>query len=103
LTGAPDRVLEMFSDLRQFDQAKQWAEQYASQRGDTAAVADLISRQAEWSEQSSDYEAAAEMFMKAKKWVLQACLRTERVQLRAGAGRWYAASGMLPTGRAQAR
>ncbi len=67
--GALDRVLEMFSDLRQFDQAKQWAEQFAAQRGDSAAVVDLISRQAEWSEQSSDYEAAAEMFVKARKWV----------------------------------
>jgi hypothetical protein len=70
--GALDRVLEMFSDLRQFDQAKQWAEQFAAQRGDSAAVVDLISRQAEWSEQSSDYEAAAEMFVKARKWVARA-------------------------------
>ena len=29
---------------------------------------DLMSRQAEWSEQSSDFEAAADMFVKARRW-----------------------------------
>lgn len=31
-----------------------------------AAVSDLIGRQAEWSEESADYEAAAEMYIKAR-------------------------------------
>jgi intraflagellar transport protein 122 len=76
--------MEMFSDLRQFDQAKQWAEQYAAQRGDTSTVVDLMSRQAEWSEQSSDYEAAAEMFVKAKKWVARCFLSLALAGLRFG-------------------
>ncbi len=28
----------MFSDLRQFDEAKKWAEEYSRTRGDTAQV-----------------------------------------------------------------
>ena len=36
--GAMQRAMEMFSDLRQFDEAKKWAEEYSRTRGDTAQV-----------------------------------------------------------------
>jgi hypothetical protein len=63
------QALEMFTSMRMFEEAKQWAEQAASQgasrggRG-AAAVAELMSRQAEWSEETANYEAAAEMYIK---------------------------------------
>ncbi|MEW5316653.1 MAG: hypothetical protein WDW38_008010 [Sanguina aurantia] len=66
--GQVERAMEMFSDLRQFDEAKKWAEEYARTKGDTASVQELINRQAEWSEQVKNYDAAAEMYIKAKKW-----------------------------------
>lgn len=36
--GALDKAMEMFSDLRQFDEAKKWAEEYSRTRGDSAQV-----------------------------------------------------------------
>lgn len=60
--------MEMFSDLRQFDEAKKWAEEYARTKGDTASVQELINRQAEWSEQVKNYDAAAEMYIKVGGW-----------------------------------
>jgi hypothetical protein len=61
--------MEMFSDLRQFDEAKKWAEEFAaSGRGDQRSVQELINRQAEWSEEVKNYDAAAEMYIKAKKF-----------------------------------
>ncbi len=63
--GAVDRAMEMFSDLRQFDEAKKWAEEFAaSGRGDQRSVQELINRQAEWSEEVKNYDAAAEMYIK---------------------------------------
>mmetsp|Transcript_5353 Transcript_5353/g.11710 ORF Transcript_5353/g.11710 Transcript_5353/m.11710 type:complete len:1236 (+) Transcript_5353:188-3895(+) len=66
--GAVDKAMEMFSDLRQFDEAKKWAEEYARTRGDNAQVQELINKQAEWSEEVKNYDAAAEMYIKAKKY-----------------------------------
>ncbi|KXZ55139.1 hypothetical protein GPECTOR_3g29 [Gonium pectorale] len=67
--GAVDKAMEMFSDLRQFDEAKKWAEEFAaSGRGDQRSVQELINRQAEWSEEVKNYDAAAEMYIKAKKY-----------------------------------
>lgn len=79
LAGAQDLALEMFSDLRQYDQARQWADnvQGQVQGSDAAAVQKLIHKQAEWSEESNNYEAAADMYMKAKKY--------DKVS----AGRWF--------------
>jgi intraflagellar transport protein 122 len=37
-SGALDKAMEMFSDLRQFDEAKRWAEEYSRTKGDTAQV-----------------------------------------------------------------
>lgn len=59
----------MFTSLRQFDEAKKWAEEYARLVGKpgvdgVASVADLMGRQAEWSEETANYDAAAEMYIK---------------------------------------
>jgi len=65
------QALEMFTSLCMFEEAKQLAEQAAagqllkggSGRG-AAAVAELMGRQAAWSEETANYEAAAEMYIK---------------------------------------
>lgn len=62
----------MFSDLRQFDEAKRWADEYARTRGDSASVTELIHRQAQWSEEVRNYDAAAEMYIKVR--LLGMCL-----------------------------
>lgn len=65
----------MFTSMRMFDEAKHWAEEAARSGqmpkgaagvggGGAAAVAELIGRQAEWSEETANYEAAAEMYIK---------------------------------------
>ncbi|KAJ9521796.1 hypothetical protein QJQ45_024656 [Haematococcus lacustris] len=66
--GAVDKAMEMFSDLRQFDEAKKWAEEFSRTKGDTVQVQELINKQAEWSEEVKNYDAAAEMYIKAKKF-----------------------------------
>ncbi len=60
------QVMEMWTDLRQFDEAKRWAEEFARQRGDSAGVQELMGRQAAWSEETANYEAAAEMYIKVR-------------------------------------
>eukprot|EP00798_Chlamydomonas_sp_ICE-L_P028208 gene28208-31309_t len=62
--GSVDKAMEMFSDLRQFDEAKKWAEEYARTKGDNVQVQELINKQAEWSEEIKNYESAAEMYIK---------------------------------------
>ena len=62
------KAMEMFSDLRQFEQAKVWAENYAKNKGDSSSVQELMQRQAEWSEEVNDYQAAADMYLKVKKY-----------------------------------
>lgn len=59
-----DKAMEMFSDLRQFDEAKKFAEEYSRTRGDNVQVQELINKQAEWSEEVKNYDAAAEMYIK---------------------------------------
>uniref|UniRef100_A0A061R9P9 Intraflagellar transport protein 122 n=1 Tax=Tetraselmis sp. GSL018 TaxID=582737 RepID=A0A061R9P9_9CHLO len=66
--GAIEKAMEMFGDLKQFEAAKRWAEEYAKEKGDSTQVEDLINRQAEWSEEVNDFEAAADMYIKAKKF-----------------------------------
>eukprot|EP00873_Tetraselmis_striata_P015075 jgi/Tetstr1/435339/TSEL_024257.t1 len=66
--GMIKKAMEMFGDLRQFDAAKHWAEEYAKEAGDAGTMQDLINRQAEWSEEVNDYAAAADMYLKAKKY-----------------------------------
>eukprot|EP00240_Pyramimonas_obovata_P000052 CAMPEP_0118949464 /NCGR_PEP_ID=MMETSP1169-20130426/49666_1 /TAXON_ID=36882 /ORGANISM="Pyramimonas obovata, Strain CCMP722" /LENGTH=1253 /DNA_ID=CAMNT_0006896109 /DNA_START=163 /DNA_END=3921 /DNA_ORIENTATION=+ len=68
-SGQVKKAMEMFSDLRLFEEAKVWAEEYAKGKGgDSSAVQDLINKQAEWSEEVNDYEAAADMYLKARKF-----------------------------------
>ena len=66
--GSVDKAMEMFSDLRQFDEAKKWADEYAKTRGESSQVQELINKQAEWSEEVKNYDAAADMYIKAKKY-----------------------------------
>eukprot|EP00879_Flechtneria_rotunda_P020074 GHRR01021110.1.p1 GENE.GHRR01021110.1~~GHRR01021110.1.p1 ORF type:complete len:1138 (+),score=467.94 GHRR01021110.1:213-3626(+) len=78
--GRIDKALELFTSMRMFDEAKHWAEEAARNgtlvkgaagggaAGGAAAVTELIGRQAEWSEEIANYEAAAEMYIKAKKY-----------------------------------
>lgn len=72
--------------MRMFDEAKQWAEEAARSgamlkgpaaaggAGGTAAVAELMSRQAEWSEETANYEAAVEMYIKVRGWQQFGCV-----------------------------
>jgi intraflagellar transport protein 122 len=54
LVAQVELAMEMFSDLRQFEEAKVWAEQYSKEKGgDTSSVQELINRQAQWSEEVS--------------------------------------------------
>eukprot|EP00899_Mesostigma_viride_P007013 jgi/Mesvir1/16312/Mv12764-RA.1 len=66
--GAEEKAMEMFSDLRQFEEAKAWAEEFAKNKGDDTNVQTLIQQQAEWSEEVADYEAAADMYLKARQY-----------------------------------
>jgi hypothetical protein len=69
----------MFTSMRMFDEAKQWAEEAARSgvgkgsaaagAGGAAAVAELIGWQAEWSEETANYEAAVEMYIKVGRHV----------------------------------
>ncbi len=36
--GHLEKAMEMFSDLRQYDEAKKWAEEYSRTRGENAQV-----------------------------------------------------------------
>ena len=58
--GHVEKAIDMFSDLRQWEQAKLFADGNA-----TVNVKDLIKRQAEWSEEVSDWKAASEMYAAA--------------------------------------
>jgi intraflagellar transport protein 122 len=58
--NAVERIIEMWTDLRQFDKATKWAQ--TSGRS-SAAVDALRVQQAEWSEEVKDYKAAAEMYL----------------------------------------
>ena len=93
--GYTAKAMEMFGDLRQFDEAKQWAENFSMgaphdpdagtngevagadtgigvkapvARGGDANVQQLMQRQAEWSEEVKDYGAAADMYLKAQNY-----------------------------------
>lgn len=71
------QALQMFTGLCMFEEAKQLAEQAAAgqllrgaaSRG-AAAVAELMGRQAAWSEETANYEAAAEMYIKVCRVLL---------------------------------
>ena len=68
--GEAELAMEMFSDLRQFDEAKAWAAERAAGAGGAGdgAAREFARRQAEWAEEASDYAAAAEMYAQARQW-----------------------------------
>jgi hypothetical protein len=51
--GTPEMVMEMWTDLRQFDKASQWAERVGQ---GSASVDALRAQQALWSEEVKDYK-----------------------------------------------
>eukprot|EP00794_Sanderia_malayensis_P006236 gene6236-6953_t len=63
-TGHNDRALEMFSDLRQFEYAKEFIGS-----GDQRHVKQLIRKQAEWCKSTNDPRAAADMFIAAGEFI----------------------------------
>eukprot|EP00002_Diphylleia_rotans_P020026 TRINITY_DN3881_c0_g1_i4.p1 TRINITY_DN3881_c0_g1~~TRINITY_DN3881_c0_g1_i4.p1 ORF type:complete len:1192 (+),score=257.48 TRINITY_DN3881_c0_g1_i4:236-3811(+) len=58
--GHAAKAVEMFSDLKMYDQAKL----YATDSGD-ATVKDLIKKQANWSEEVGDVKSASDMYIAA--------------------------------------
>ncbi|KAL0036626.1 hypothetical protein WJX79_003303 [Trebouxia sp. C0005] len=81
--GAVHRAMDMFSDLRQFAEAKAWAEEWERTKdsemvsipsagrspGQAGPVSQsLVQRQAEWNEEMKDFQAAADMYLQAKKF-----------------------------------
>lgn len=68
--------MDMFSDLRLFAEAKAWSEEWERQKAarpsnvgsgqsSTAGqgTAALVQKQAEWSEEMKDFQAAADMYL----------------------------------------
>jgi intraflagellar transport protein 122 len=58
--GRVDKAIEMFTDLRQWEEAKAFAG-----NNDALGTKDLVKRQAEWAEEVGDWRAASEMFVAA--------------------------------------
>ena len=73
--------MDMFSDLRQFAEAKAWAEEWertkasdqrsyqpgARQPDQAGSVSQaLVQRQAEWNEEMKDFQAAATMYLQVR-------------------------------------
>ena len=67
--GRADKAMEMFTEMRMLDEAKVWAEEYAKTHGGgDISLTDFVNRQAEWAEETSDYESAVNMYVQAKKF-----------------------------------
>jgi hypothetical protein len=60
--NAAERIIEMWTDLRQYDKATKWAQ--SSGRGN-AAVDALRMQQAQWNEEVRDYKSAAQMYLES--------------------------------------
>ena len=65
LSGRVEKAMEMFSDLRQFDEAKTWAESRREQGGIRASSGSCY-RWQKRAEEVSDYDSAATMYLQAK-------------------------------------
>ena len=78
------RAMDMFSDLRQFAEAKAWAEErdrtkaseqaslrpgaFKSDQSQTGPMSQaLVQRQAEWNEELKDFQAAANMYLQVSQ------------------------------------
>jgi len=64
--GRSDKAVEMFTDLRQWDEAKKFSEADGSS---VQGTKDLVKRQAEWAEEVNDWKAAAEMYTAAGDYI----------------------------------
>ena len=57
--GHVDLAIEMFLDLKRYDDAKNYAGKGSSKH----SVSDLMKRQAEWSKATADWRSASEMYV----------------------------------------
>ena len=62
---AADRVMELWTDLRQFEKATKWAQMIGH---GNASVDALRAQQAQWNEEVRDYKAAAEVYMSSGQY-----------------------------------
>lgn len=82
--GSVHRAMDMFSDLRQFAEAKAWAQEWErtkapeqaplrpglvlpDQSGTGPLAQALVQKQAEWSEEMKDFQAAANMYLQVSQ------------------------------------
>jgi intraflagellar transport protein 122 len=64
--GHVDLAIEMFLDLKRYDDAKNYAGKGSSKH----SVSDLMKRQAEWSKATADWRSASEMYVSVGGWWL---------------------------------
>ena len=65
--GHVDLAIEMFLDLKRYDDAKNYASK--GQGSSKHSVSDLMKRQAEWSRATADWRSAAQMYADAGEYV----------------------------------
>lgn len=65
--GQIGKAMEMYSDLRMFDEARALAEKVApnNESGCKAHIQEIIQKQAQWTEETMDHESAADMYLVA--------------------------------------
>jgi intraflagellar transport protein 122 len=66
--GRLDLAMGLFLDLRQFEEARRWAEEVTREQGENEIVRDLMGKQAEWFEEVGDFAAASSMYRAAGKY-----------------------------------
>ena len=64
--GHVDLAIEMFLDLKRYDDAKNYAGKGSSKH----SVSDLMKRQAEWSKATADWRSASEMYVSVGGWLM---------------------------------
>jgi hypothetical protein len=67
--GHVDLAIEMFLDLKRYDDAKNYAGKGSSKH----SVSDLMKRQAEWSKATADWRSASEMYVSVG-WLVGGCV-----------------------------
>jgi hypothetical protein len=68
--GHVDLAIEMFLDLKRYDDAKNYAGKGSSKH----SVSDLMKRQAEWSKATADWRSASEMYVSVGGWLVGGCV-----------------------------